>query len=320
MSQIDNIKISQVQEIQAEANLRQASASLRFNLATAFYQLLYDQEDIQVSINILAMRDKASQLVTLRYESGTGYKGDMLTAKAQLFSAKADVEQVKRNLRADQRVLDQQLGLDEFTVISVTSTLSIQEPADLPNDFEPLLSKRPDIMLQQAILKTARLSLSLAKSSLWPILSANYTLSNSGPTEFSGSPHSGWGVGLNYPLFSGGPTSTYYSVAAAKSSLAKAEQDMRAVREQALSNIETIWSNFKGALDQTKVQAALLESARVRNDEADIRYSSGLMTYDNWEIIASARINQEHTAIQSLLTALNAEAAWAQALGRQLEE
>ncbi len=319
MSQINTIKISQAQEIQAEATLRQASASLRYSLSAAFYQVLYDQENIEVSKNVLEMRDKSSQLVTLRYESGTGYKGDMLTAKAELFSAKADLAQANRSLRADQRVLNQQLGFDEFTVISVTSTFTVHNPGDLPKDFESLLAKRPDIIAQYAILKIAQLNLDQAKSSLWPILSASYLLYNSGPNEFQ-EPHSGWGLGLSYPIFGGGPTATYYAITAAKSSLEQATQNMRTIREQALSNIEAAWSNFEGAIDQTKVQAAMLESARVRNDEADIRYSSGLMTYDNWEIIASARISQEHTAIQSQLTALNAEAAWAQSLGKQLEE
>ena len=320
ISQINSIKISQILTVQARANLQQASATLRFNLAKAFYQLLYDQENIQVSKNILDMRDKEAQLVALRYDSGTEYKGNMLRANAQLLQAKADLAQSIRNLRADQRALNQQLGLDEFTVISATSTLEVREPGDLPKDFEPLLRSRPDVILQQAVLRTSELNLSQSKSSLWPNLSANYTLSSSGPNEFSGAPHSGWGVGLSYPLFGGGPTATYYAVSAAKSNLEKSQEDLRSMREQALSDIETSWSGFAGAVDQVKVQFALLDAARTRNDEADIRYSSGLTTYDEWEIIASDRINQEHQAIQAQLNALNAEASWSRSLGKQLEE
>jgi multidrug efflux system outer membrane protein len=320
MAQINNIKISQIAMVQAQANLMLASSTLRYNLAKAFYQLLDDQENIKVSKNIVDMRDKESQLVALRYDSGTEYKGNMLRAKAQLLQAKADLAQSIRTLRADQRALNQQLGIDEFTVIGATSTLAVQEPGNIPSDFEPLLRNRPDVILQQAVLVAAQLNVSLAKSSLWPILSANYSLSSSGPEEFSGAPNSGWGVGLNYPLFGNGPTATYYSVSAAKSSLEKSKQDTRSVREAALSDIEASWSNFEGSIDQVKVQFALLESARVRNDEADIRYNSGLTTYDQWEIIASDRISQEHQAIQAKLSALNAEATWARSLGKQLEE
>jgi len=319
MSQINSIKISKSQATQSEANLLQASATLRFSLARAFYQLLYAQENIAVSKNIMSMREKEAQLVALRYDSGTEYKGNKLRANAQLLQAKADLDQSIRDLRAAQRSLNQQLGLDEFTVVSATSTLEIHEPGDLPQNFEPLLNLRPDMILQQAILRTAQLNLDMSKSSIWPALSANYSLTSSGPNEFS-APHSGWGIGLSYPLFSGGPTATYYAVSAAKSNLEKSEQDLRSVREQALTDIESSWSSFAGAVDQIKVQFALLEAARTRNDEADIRYSSGLMTYDNWEIIASDRINQEHQAIQAQLNALNAEATWAKSLGKQLEE
>jgi outer membrane protein, multidrug efflux system len=320
MSEINNIQLSQILSVQAQANLKQASASLRYNLAKAFYQLLFDQENIKVSKNIVEMRDKEAQLVALRYDSGTEYKGNMLRAKAQLLQAKADLAQSIRNLRADQRALNQQLGIDEFTFVSATSTLAVQEPGDFPKDFEPLLRSRPDVIVQQAILVAAQLNVSRAKTSLWPAISANYSLSNSGPDEFSGAPRSAWGVGLNYPLFGNGPTAAYYSISAAKSNLEKSKQDTRSVRQSAISDIESSWSSFAGAIDQVKVQSALLEAARTRNDEADIRYSSGLTTYDQWEIIASDRINQEHQVVQSRLNALNAEAAWARALGKQLEE
>jgi outer membrane protein TolC len=319
LSQIDNIKIAQSQKAQSEATLRQALTTVRYNLATAFFQLIYAQENVIVSQNIVSMRDTEAQLVTLRYDSGNDYKGDKLTANAELLQAQADVTQSLRDLHTAQRVLNQQLGLDEFVEIVATGTFAIQAPGDLPSDLDSLLENRPDVALQQAVLKTAEYNLAQAKSSLWPIISGNYTLSSSGVNEFS-APHSGWGIGLSYPIFGGGPTSTYYSIMAAKSAVEKAKQDLLTVREQALSDIESSWSTFMSAIDQIQVQGALLQAARTRNDEADIRYSSGLLTYDNWEIIASARISQEHSALLAQLTALDAEATWARSLGKQLEE
>ena len=92
---------------------------------------------------------------------------------------------------------------------------------------------------------------------------------------------------------------------------------MRSVRAQAVVDIETAWSNFSNAIDQLKVQSELLTASRTRYDEANIRYDSGLMTYDNWEIISTDRVSQEHQTIQAQLNALVAEASWAKAKGMQ---
>lgn len=320
MSQIASFRAARASLLQAEASVRQASSVLRYNLRRAFNQLYFVQKNVEVSGSIVSMREAESQLVALRYESGVESKGNMLRAKAQLLQAQADLAQSVRDLRTAQRVLCQQLGLDDFAALVTTSTLDAALAPDFPKDENLLLSRRPDISLQEASVKSAEAGLSQSRSALWPNLSANYSKSSSGTSEFSGAFQSNWGLALNYPIFGGGPTAVYYYVSAAKSNLEKAKQNLRSVREQALVDIETSWSNFAGAVDQSKVQTALLGSARQRYDESNIRYDSGLLTYDSWEIIASDRVSQERQAIQAQLSVLNAEAAWQKSLGKQLEE
>jgi outer membrane protein TolC len=63
-----------------------------------------------------------------------------------------------------------------------------------------------------------------------------------------------------------------------------------------------------------------LESARQRNDEATIRYSSGLMTYENWEIVVTDLVNFERSSIRSKRDAVVSEASWEQSIGKTLEE
>ncbi|MCX5782334.1 MAG: TolC family protein [Elusimicrobia bacterium] len=315
-----SIQGAKAQTTQQQANARQVSSLLRFNLRKAFAQLLFAQKNIEVSKNIVAMRREEAQMVILRYNSGRESKGNMLRANAQSLQAKADLAQSERDLRTARAVLNRQLGLDDFTAIAVTGTLNTtQAPPDAPKDERALMKDRPDVALQEAAVKSAETGLSQSESSFWPVLSANYSFSGSGPNEIP-SLYSSWGVGLQYPLFGGGPTATYYARSAAKNNLEKARQDLRSVREQAIVDIETSWSTFAGAVDQLRVQSALLEASRQRNDEANIRYDSGLLTYDNWEIIVSDRVNQERQAIQAQLNSVTAEAAWLKALGKPIEE
>lgn len=320
---ISNIRAQSSLLAQSRAGLSGISAQLRFNLRQAFAQALFAEQNVTVSRTIRDLRQRGARLVTLRYDSGRESKGNMLRAKAQLAQAEADLKQAYRDLRADQKVLDRQLGLDDFEVVGATGTLEVQDAPPAPSgaDEAAYVSRRPDVALQQAVVATAEASLASARSTLFPTLSADYTRGRFGPREFPGSGYN-WAGGftLSLPLFGGGPTSTYYAVQAGKLGLEKARQDLRAARDAAVVDVEQSWSNYAGSVDQVRVQQALLEAARQRNDEADVRYASGLLNYDNWEIIATDRINNERRAVDAELGAAVAQAAWERALGKELGE
>lgn len=320
-SKAADIKSASAGLSRAEAGLRLASANLRLSLRQAFAQLLFAQQNLEVSRTILDIRQRSAQLVALRYDSGRESKGNMLRSKAQFVQAQADLAQALRALRTARNSLDRQLGLDDFAAVVATGALKAQAPPELPNDLQAFLALRPDIAVQEAAIKNAKASLGQARSSLWPSLSANYTRSRLGPGEFPSSRYHWTATAvLSYPLFGGGPSAAHFAVSAAKRSLEKEEQDLRSVRDQARVEMENAWSAFAGASDQVRVQTALLEAARQRSDEADVRYASGLLSYDNWEIIASDRIGSERQSLQARLNAVAAEAAWEKAIGKTLGE
>ncbi|HAH05735.1 MAG TPA: hypothetical protein DCM05_04280 [Elusimicrobia bacterium] len=321
MRSVAGIRSSYASYQQAQAALRQASANLRLNLKRAFSQLLYAQRTMEVSKTIRDIRERDGQTVSLLYDSGRESKGNMLRAKAQMLQAEADLAQAQRSLRTAQKSLNRYLGLDDFDAVAASGELIPGELPEQAKDLRPFVSARPDVAVQEAALKGAEASLSQARSSLWPTFSINYSRSRTGDTEFPND-RTSWSYSgqLGYALFGGGPTSTYFAEKSARRSLERSEQDLRSVRNGALVELETTWSSFAGALDGVKVQLALLEAARQRNDEADVRYASGLMTFDNWEIIVSERVNSERQALSAQLEAVNAEAGWKKALGKGLGE
>lgn len=305
---------------QAGAGAKLASADTRFSLRQAFAQALFAERSIEVDRNIVSMRADGAKLVTLRYDSGRESKGNMLRANAQLAQAQADLRQAQRQLRADQRSLDRQLGLDDFQDVVVTGTLAAAPAPPTPGDEQAYLAQRPDVAVQEAAVESAQASVQSARSSFYPTLSGDYVRGRGpGPTEFPNTGYS-WlaGLTLSYPLFGGGPTSTYYAVRSAKQSLERARQELRSVRDAAVADLESAWASYAGAVDQVAVQHALLAAARQRNAEADVRYASGLLTYDNWEIIATDRINTERQAVNADFNAVVSQASWEKALGRPL--
>ncbi len=321
MGTVSGIRRAKASLDRAGANLRLAASTLRFNLRRAFLQLLQAQENMEVSGTIHGIRKKSAELVRLRYDSGRESRGNMLRASAQALQADADLAQAGRDLGTARRTLVRHLGLAAYKAVAAAGTLAPAEPPEFPKDPEPLLSRRPDLEVQAATVRTAETGVSSARSILWPTLSSRYSRSAAGKDAFPSDRYS-WTAGatLSLPVFGGGPTAAYREIQAAKSDLDAAREDLRAARAQVAVELEGAWSDFARAASQAKVQAALLEAARQRGEEADIRYASGLLSYDNWEIISTDRVVQERQALQARLNAALAEAAWDRALGKGLEE
>lgn len=305
----------------AEASLRASSAGLRSSLRQTFSALLFAQSLLETARRITAIRRHDAELVTLRYEAGRESKGNMLRAKAQTLQADYAGTSAERDLRTAQRDMARFLGREGFAAFAATGAFASSPPPLRPDDFRELLPLRTDVAIAEASLRSSQASLSAANAVLWPALTANYSRSRGGPTEFP-SARTNWSAGaiLSYGLFGGGPTAAYYGTKASRLGRERAESDLSAARQAALSDLESAWSNYADAADEVVVQEALLEAARQRNDEADVRYGSGLLSFDNWEVIVSDRVTTERQALSARRAAMDAETAWNRALGRALGE
>jgi len=305
----------------AEASLRASSAALRSSLRQTFSALLLAQSSLETARRITGIRRHDSELVNLRYEAGRESKGNMLRAKAQTLQADFAVVSAERDLRTAQRDMSRQLGREEYEALVATGAFASAPPPPRPDDFRALLPLRTDVATAEATLRSSKASLDSANSVFWPTVSASYSRSRSGATEFPNRNNS-WSAGasLSYALFGGGPAAAYLNTKASRLGYERTQSDLSAARQAALSDLESAWSNYADAADQVLVQDALLEAARQRNDEADVRYGSGLLSFDNWEVIVSDRVSTERSALSARRIAMDAETAWHRALGRALGE
>jgi len=305
----------------AEASLRAASAGLRSTLRQSYSALLFAQTSLETARAITAIRRHNSELVTLRYDAGRESKGNRMRSDAQTLQANYAIIAAERDVRTAQRDLSRQLGREGFEAFVATGAFASAAPPARPADFRALLPLRTDVVIAEASLRSSKASLDSATSVLWPTLAASYSRTRSGPTEFP-SARKGWSAGatLSYNLFGGGPTAAYLNTKASRLGYERTQSDLAAVRQSALSDLELAWSNHADASDQVVVADALLAASRQRNDEADIRYGSGLMTFEIWEGIVSDRVTAERQALAARRTAMDAETAWNRALGRALGE
>lgn len=306
---------------QAMASLRSTSADVLLSLRRAFANTLFSEKQIEVSEIIHRIRKNNANLVSLRYDSGRESKGNKLRANAEFLQSNLDLNQSHRDLKAAQQELNRQLGEEFNFIFTATGTLTTKPSFQSEPVMEAIIENHPQIAVQNAQLKSAQASLREAQSDLWPNLTANYTRSFQGRNYFPGDEPNWSAAGVvSLPWFGAGPTSTYYSVKESRRGLDAARENLRSTVNQVRSNLESTWSNFLGSAEQVTVQHAFLEAARLRNDEADIRYSSGLISYDDWERIVTERVTFEKAVIRAERDAVFAEAQWDNARGKELGE
>jgi outer membrane protein TolC len=303
-----------------QANQEVASANVLLNLYRAFATLLYTQEEIDVNKSIRDLWDENAQMIALRYDSGAESKGNNMQTQAQFLQADVAVTQAARDLQVAQQQLAQALGQDDFLTLVVTGTWSAARAPQNPPDLNALVDHLPSILAQKAVVDQAKAAVHAAQSSVFPTLSLNYNKGVAGGSEFPSSPFWTFSGLLSYPLFGGGPTATYYAVSAANKSYQKALQDLNTARQQAFGILESAWDGFAQAEDQVRVQRAFLDADIQRKQEADIMYQSGLMTFQDWQVITNDYVNFQKSYLSAEQNLIAAEGQWQFATGQQLGE
>ncbi|MBI4678086.1 MAG: TolC family protein [Elusimicrobia bacterium] len=302
---------------QTEAALRLKSADLRASLAKAFAQLLYAQDAVGVADRIQAVRQANADLVSLKYDSGRESRGNMLRAKADLSAAKADALAARRDVRTARIALNRLLGMDDYAVVSATGTWAL--PVVPPEPGPQPLRGHPRLASLQASVDSSKADVASAFSSLWPTVSAGYSRSWQDTDYFPDRPHWSAGGTLSYKLFSGGPTAVYYAASKSKKNLEKADENLRSGTSALRSTLESAWAALASAASDVAVGAESLEAARQRNDEASVRYATGLMNFENWEAVVTEFVQSEKYYVRVIRDAVSAMADWDNALGRPLE-
>jgi outer membrane protein TolC len=315
-----NIQAASASLKQSQATLEVAGTTALLNLYKAFAALLYAQEEVQVTTNIRDIWKMNAQMINLRYKSGSESKGNNMNTQAQFLQAEAGLNQAGRDIQVAQQLLSQVLGMDEFHALVATGTWDVP-PVPTPHpDFATMLVKLPQIRAQAAVVEQAQAAIKTAHGTLWPTLSLNYSKGAQGGSEFPSNPFWAFTGAVNYPLFAGGLTSTYYASQAAQRSYEKAQEDLRSLRNQTLTNLENAWSAYAQAQDQIRVQRAFLEADKQRKAEYDVLYRSGLLSFQEWILVVQEYVNFQTSFLRSEQNLILAEAQWRFATGVPLGE
>ena len=284
------------------AQLTKSSADVYYSLRQAFLQMCYAQENITLLENIYAMRKQSADIVRLQYEGGKESKGNMLKAQAQKQSAFVNVSNAKRDLAVARRTLAQTLGVDLSPICLVDYKLEEVEDTEKV-DVDNAVANCPDVILSSSTVEITKYSVDSSKGNLYPNISASASIGVSDETNpIPPADSKNWNVGvaLNYPLFSGGITSSINSIKAAKTNLEKAQENYKQTILSTKTSLEEILADIERTKDNIEIYQMFLEAATQRQKEATIKYRAGTMDFQTWQDIEQEYVNYQISHLSAL--------------------
>jgi outer membrane protein len=299
----------------ARASLELASAQVAFDLKTSFARLLFAQQQVDVTRTIEARRRENVRLVGLRFEAGREHKGAYLRSRASHRQAEFEAAQALRGRRVAQRDLARALGRSPLEALEAAGEFRYSKPAEAGDPAAQALNT-PSYRQAEARAASARADVKIARGRFLPEISASASSSRGGADWFPDQERWSVGVGLSLPLFSGGRN--FFGERAARAARDAAEAGFREAALNVALDLEDAHAGVQDAYERIAVQEEFYESSRIRAEIARSQYSSGLLSFDDWDIIENELINREKEALSAKRDAAIAEAAWDRARGKGL--
>ena len=296
----------------AEANLRAARARLSFDLKSAFAALRSADDALVLSTDILRRREQNLRLVELRYESGRENKGSLYLSQATLSQARFETLQAEQALRVAQAQFARVLGRDDPQTIRLAGEVPIAVPP-VQVDFAQAVQETPDQQRALAQVEAAKAGVDVAASTFWPSLDLSGTTSVQGNDLNLDDRRNSVSLSLTVPFFNGGKD--YYGTRSASARESAAEAAREGLIRQLRAQLEQSHAGYVQAVAKLSVDEAFLKAATARSEIARSKYSNGLMSFEDWDIIENDLINRQKAVLQSRRDRVTAEAAWEQALG-----
>jgi outer membrane protein TolC len=306
------IRKGEAAQRQADARLDSMQHNVLCDLKRAFTRLMYAQRMMQLSRDIERRRNGNLALVRLRFEGGREHKGSFLFSKALHQASQIEIRQAERARKVAQRELARVMGQDIAPGLSVTGLLEFAQELG-PTNLEQTVRSHPAHMEKRALLDSAAADVVIARSRFRPSVALSGSLAQY--AEDVGFDQNRWSIGLalSVPLYRGGQN--VHGLAADIAAQRQAGEELRGTRELLETKLEEAGAAVEDARQLVLSQQQLLAAAATRAEIAQEQYNSGLLKYENWDLIENDLIARQKRLLESLRNAILAEADLKQAQG-----
>ncbi len=296
----------------ARAVLRQREVEVGYDLRKAYAELVYAKAYRDLAAQIQARRTSNLQLVELRFEAGREHKGSYLRSRAALTSATFETDRAERAYAVARRSLARALGVEEAAGWDVTGGLPPVQPVENP-DFEALAVYSPLLEQAEARRRVAEAAVKRARSEYLPEAQLSGSLGKRGEDWMPDLDQWSVGVAIELPIFDGARRKQ--NLLAARADAQQAAEELRLAGYDVVLELESAYAGLRDDVGLSAVRAEFYEAARVRAEIARSQYTSGLLSFEDWDLIENDLIDAERNLLVAKRDAVVSEAAWGLAIG-----
>jgi multidrug efflux system outer membrane protein len=257
-------------------------SSLVSNVATAYFQLLELDSEMEISRRALDSRKESLRLVEIRAKGGTTSLMDVRQSEQLVYTASAAIPDLERRIEQQENLISILLGRNPGPVIRglslVDNVVPPEVPAGLPSS---LLGRRPDIQSVEQSLIAANARIGVAKAAYFPqiTLTGLAGFQSTALTNLFTGPAGLWSFGgqLAQPIFTAGKIRSGVR-------LTEAQQQEAVLRyqqsiQQAFREVSDSLVAYRKNREFSEQQALLTHAAADATRLADSRYRGGVTSY-----------------------------------------
>ena len=264
----------------ASDNVDFIKSKLSYQTLQSFYSILFLNESIAVKDTQISALNEHLDITNKRIESGSATDYDALSTQVRISQAQSEKIELINNLKRQQIILKQLLGIPQDTTINITGDFSVpQLTANSDSLVDVAFQKRPEIKLAEDELNTSHLQEHLAGLGDMPSLNAILTYGIKNGYEPNLKVLRGnWvaGVSLNVPIFNGFLTKNKENESRVNSNVA--DLNIVTLKRNVVSEIQQAESGLSSSLDKLKSTQTQVNFAKETVQRAIARYNSGVGT------------------------------------------
>jgi NodT family efflux transporter outer membrane factor (OMF) lipoprotein len=274
---------ARAQVLASEESSRAARISLIAAVASAWLNLIADEELIALTDQTLETRLESLRLTRLRFDNGAASELDFRLAQSLTEGARAVRAQQERQRSLNRNALGLLIGSPgaappSLAAARLADIAFTPIPAGLPSE---LLTSRPDIRAAEQQLIAANANIAAARAAFLPrinLTAAFGSVSRDLAGLFAGG---SWGFtaapSLLQPIFDGGRNEANLKATRAARDIALAQYE-RAI-QTAFREVADALAGRSTLVDQLKAQSGVAEAESARLELARLRYENGISSY-----------------------------------------
>lgn len=290
---LNSFKQSQIDLLAAEYDLKGLSNDISMNIATAFMQIMFNEELLQVAQQQLDVTNEQLTRTQKLVDAGSLPAGNVYDVEAQLASNELQVINMENALSTSILTLKQMLNLQ------TSETFRVKRPdVDLPLEglgdktvgsvYDLALHNWPQIKARETRLESARKSEKIAFASYTPTLSGSVGVSTRySSATFFGQPADAYGVqldqnlgesiglSLNIPIFNGLQSRT--AVHKSRLSRMNAELQLQDQKNQLYSSVQQAYNDATASKRQYDASDKSVNATEKAFEYAEQRFNVGMM-------------------------------------------